>query len=66
MKIVNTVLANLIRKGEVTVNIPGLDMDELAGLVDSEAQRTLREIAMTLACDELTDGEKITAIRGYF
>ncbi len=66
MQIVNTILANLIRRGEVTVNIPGLDMDELAGLVDSETQRTLREIAMTLACDELTDSEKIGMIRAHF
>ncbi len=66
MKIVNTILANLIRRGEVTVNIPGLDMDELAGLVDSETQRTLRKIAETVSCDELTDGEKIAVIRDYF
>ncbi len=66
MKYLDILLANLIREGKVTVDIPGLDMDELAGLVDSETQRTLRKIAETVGCDELTDGEKIAAIRGYF
>ncbi len=66
MKHLNILLANLIRQGEVTVNIPGLDMDELAGLVDREAQRTLRKIAETVGCDELTDGEKVQILRGYF
>ncbi len=66
MKIVNTILAELIRQGEVTVNIPGLDMGELKQLADGEAQRVLRKIAETVGCDELTDGEKITVIRGYF
>ncbi len=66
MKYLDILLANLIRTGEVTVNIPGLDMDELRRLADGEAQRVLRKIAETLGCDELTDGEKITAIRGYF
>ncbi len=66
MKIVNTILAELIRRGQVTVNIPGLDADELKQLADGEAQRVLRKIGEILGCDELTDSEKITAIRGYF
>ncbi len=66
MKHLNILLANLIRQGEVTVNIPGLDMDELAGLVDCEAQRTLRKIAETVGCDELSDSEKVQILRGYF
>lgn len=63
MKQLNIILANLIRQGEVTVDIPGMDIDELERLADSEAQRTLRKIAMTVACDELTDSEKITMLR---
>lgn len=66
MKIANVILADLIRKGEVTVNIPGLDMEELARLIDGEAQRTLEKVAETLGCDELTDGEKVAVLRGYF
>ena len=66
MKYLNIILANLIRQGEVTVNIPGLDMDELKKLADGEAQRVLRKIAEAVGCDELTDGEKIAMIREYF
>ncbi len=66
MKYLNMILANLIRKGEVTVNIPGLDMDDLKQLADGEAQRVLRKIAETVACDELTDAEKIAMIRECF
>ncbi len=66
MKQFNIILANLIRQGEVTVDIPGVDLAELERLADSEAQRALREIAMTVASDELTDSEKIMMIRGYF
>ncbi len=65
MKIVNTILAELIRQGKVTVDIPGLDMDELKKLANGEAQRVLRKIAETVACDELTDAEKITMIRDH-
>ena len=66
MKRFNIILANLIRQGEVTVEIPGVDLAELERLADSEAQQTLREIAMTVASDELTDSEKIMMIREYF
>ncbi len=66
MKIINIILANLIRQGEVTVDIPGVDLAELERLADSEAQQALREIAMTAASDELTDSEKIMMIREYF
>ncbi len=65
MKIVNTILAELIRQGKVTVDIPGLDMDELKKLANGEAQRVLRKIAETVACDELTDAEKFTMIRDH-
>ncbi len=51
MKSFNIILANLIRQGEVTVNIPGVDLGELERLADSEAQRALREIGMTVASD---------------
>ncbi len=66
MKYFNIILANLIRRGEVTVDIPGVDLDELERLADSEAQRALRKIAMTVASDELTDSEKVMMIRDCF
>ncbi len=66
MKYLDILLTNLIRRGEVTVNIPGLDMGELKQLADGEAQRVLRKIGEILGCDELTDSEKIAAIRDYF
>ncbi len=66
MKYLNMILANLIRKGEVTVNIPGLDMDDLKQLADGEAQRVLRKIGEILGCDELSDSERVAMIRDYF
>ncbi len=66
MKYLDILLANLIRQGKVTVDIPGLDMGELRRLADSEAQRVLRKIAEILGCNELTDSEKVAMIRGYF
>ncbi len=66
MKSLNMLLANLIRTGEVTVNIPGLDMDELKKLADGEAQRVLRKIGEILGCDELTDSEKVAMLRDHF
>ncbi len=66
MKYLDTLLANLLRGGKVTVDIPGLDMGELRRLADGEAQRVLRKIAETVGCDELTDSEKVQILRGYF
>ncbi len=66
MKIVNTILAELIRQGKVTVDIPGLDAEELKRLADGEAQRVLRKIAGILGCDELSDSERVAMIRDYF
>ncbi len=65
MKIVNTILAELIRRGHVTVDIPGLDAGELKQLADGEAQRVLRKIGEILGCDELTDSERVAMIRDY-
>ncbi len=65
MKIVNTILAELIRQGKVTVDIPGLDAGELKRLADGEAQRVLRRIGEILGCDELTDSERVAMIRDY-
>ncbi len=66
MKQFNIILANLIRQGAVTVDIPGVDLAELERLADGEAQRVLRKIAGILSCDEITDSEKIMMIRNYF
>ena len=66
MKQFNIILANLIRRGAVTVDIPGVDINELERLADGEAQRVLRKIAGILGCEEITDSEKIMMIRDYF
>ncbi len=66
MKYFNIILANLIRQGEVTVDIPGMDINELERLANGEAQRILRAIARVVGCDEITDSEKIMMIRDYF
>ena len=45
MKLLQNTLANLIRSGKVTVDIPNLDMDQLTQFLYSESAQTLRDIA---------------------
>lgn len=63
MKILNIVLADLIRRGKVTVDIPGLDMGELTRFLYSESAQTLREIESVVFAEEMTDGEKVAWIQ---
>lgn len=63
MKLLNTILAEQIRQGKVTVDIPGLDMDRLTEFLSGEAARTLREIAAIACAEEMTDGEKVRWIQ---
>ena len=65
MRQFNVILANLICQGEVTVDIPEVDINELERLADSEAQQILRKIAETVGRDELTDSEKIMMLRAH-
>lgn len=63
IKILNAILSDLICRGKVTVEIPGLDMDALTGLLHSEAAQTLREIAGVVCEEEMTNQEKVEWIR---
>lgn len=63
MKILNVILAEQIRRGRVTVDIPGLDMDQLSELLRSEAARTLAEVAAVACTEEMTAEEKVAWIQ---
>lgn len=63
MTILQTVLANLIRSGKVTVEIPNLDMDELKKAVWNEAVDTLEAVKDIVWADEMTDTEKVVWIQ---
>ena len=63
MTILQTVLANLIRSGKVTVEIPNLDMDELKKAVWNEAVDTLKAVKDIVWADEMTDTEKVVWIQ---
>lgn len=63
MKLLNTILAEQIRQGKVTVDIPRLDMDRLTESLSGEAAQTLREVAAVACAEEMTDGEKVRWIQ---
>ena len=63
MKILNNILADLIRRGKVTVDIPGLEMDCLTEYLHSEAARTLLDIKGVACAEEMTNEEKINYIQ---
>ena len=63
MKILNVILAEQIRRGRVTVDIPGLDMDRLSEFLHSEAARALNEIAAVACAEEMTAEEKVDWIQ---
>ena len=45
MNILRTVLAELIRSGKVTVEIPNLDMEQLKAYLYNESRQTLQDIS---------------------
>ena len=63
VKLLNTILAEQIRQGRVTVDIPGLDMDRLTEFLSGQAAQTLREVAAVACAEEMTDEEKIRWIQ---
>ena len=63
MKLLNIILAEQIRRGRVTVDIPGLDMDRLTEFLHSEAAHTLSEIAAVACSEEMTAEEKVDWIQ---
>ena len=63
MKLLQNTLANLIRSGKVTVDIPGLDMDQLTQFLYSESAQTIRDIASVAYDDDLSPADKIYIIQ---
>ncbi len=57
------VLADVIRKGEVSVNFPEVDIDELQRAIHTEAQATLHQIAYIVYNEEIGPEEKVTALQ---
>ena len=63
MKLLQNTLANLIRSGKVTVDIPNLDMDQLTQFLYSESAQTLRDVASVAYDDDLSPEDKIYIIQ---
>lgn len=63
MKLLDQTLASLIRRGKVTVEIPGLEPDRLYAFLRCEAARTLQEIAAVACAEEMSDAEKAAWIQ---
>lgn len=59
MRALQTVLATLIQNGKVTVETPGIDLEELRRAVRNEAEQTLEEIRGVVFEEEMTDAEKV-------
>ena len=57
------VLSVLIRNGQVTVETPELDMEQLQRVVDGRAVRTLEYIEGIVFEEALTDREKVEEIQ---
>lgn len=63
MKLLNTILAQELRQGRITVEIPGLDMDRLSAFLHSEAARTINEIAAIACSEEMSAEKKVSVIQ---
>lgn len=63
MTMLQYVLSVMIRNGEVTVETPELDMEQLQRVVDGRAVRTLEYIEGIAFEEALTDREKVEAIQ---
>ena len=63
MKLLQNTLANLIRSGKVTVDIPNLDMDQLTQFLYSESAQTRRDVASVAEYDDLSPADKIDIIQ---
>lgn len=58
------ILADLIRRGQVRVDISGVDMDKLEEILRGHSRRMLLEVAGVVFSEEMTDGEKVTWLKG--
>lgn len=62
MKIVETVLANLIRAGKVRVELPNVDIEKLVEITRSYTMEMLLEIEDIVEKEGMTDTEKVALI----
>ena len=63
MKIVHTVLAQFLQRGQVKVEISGFDMEGFSDAMQQELSSTLSDIASCAFEDRMTDREKVEAIQ---
>ena len=61
MKQLDIMLANLIRNGRVTVDIPGIEHIEAA--FRQESRRMLEAVEAVVFSEEMADGEKIVRLK---
>jgi len=64
MKILRMILAEFLRKSQIKVEISGFDLEKFSEAVRDEWNLELCEIESYVWNDELTDSEKIEAIKG--
>ena len=57
------ILAELIRRGDVVVEVHGLDMDQLQNEVHNYYRSVLQEAEGVLLCRDMTDGEKVEMLK---
>lgn len=58
----NEVLAGLIRRGEVTVSIPEMDMERLEEIIRSRCMQTLRRVKKIVYDEDILDREKVAML----
>jgi len=63
MKILGIVLANLLRSGKVTVEVPGLDMNKLIAELHDPFYEAIQDIAWSVYEGEESDAEKLKYIQ---
>lgn len=63
MKWLRIVLAERLRKGTLTIEIPGLDMQEFKHTLHGAAEQTLQQVADIACNDYLSDRQKIADIQ---
>ena len=63
MKWIQIILAEHIRRGTVTLEVPGVDTDRLLKEMHNKADRLLCDV-INIVCDEdLTDREKVVEVQ---
>ena len=63
MKRIQNVLADLIRRGQVTVDIPGLDADQLEHYFQDYYRQVLVRVTTIVFDNDMSDKEKISWLK---